>query len=686
MAASESPPRTASDIGTARPQLPAAGSLGDAAQPPDSEARARHAVGRWLPITNEGRPLSSREAWRGRLLFAAGALLSFPVAALPPYASDTRLTEAIWAAVLLAALLAIGAVATRVRLPAWCEALPALGFFVVAALLRDAAGGVQAGLAPLLVCLPIMWLALYHDRWLLLVGLLLANATLLGPVLFGDPARYPPSEWRRAVLMVAVAGAIGLSTQSLVRQLHERLRDLTAAEHRIRTQGEFTSAVLDTAATLIRVLDTEGRIVMVNRAWEQTTGFASDEVRGRRLWELAGPDEAGFAAGQLAAWLYQLRHVTGHPASRADVLYCRDGGRRVVCWTDTVLRDAAGRVTHVVSTGLDITEQRKTEQLLGHVLNAVTEQAVIGTDPQGVITVFNRGAERMLGLSAADVVGRQTTERFFLASEVSGRAAELNTAPAVRVVAAHAGPDRPQTREWTWVRADGTHLPVSLTVTEIHDDADRLIGHLHIARDISAERAAAAALREAYQREHASVQQLRELDTARSRFIAAASHDLRTPLTGVLTFAELLAEEPGLSPAHVELLNVVRRNADRLHRLTANLLTISQLDAGTLTLHRHNISLRDLVDAALDSMATTGIDSEVNIEVALPEPAPIVDVDANHIERVLTHLLSNAVKFTRAGGNVQITAHRHPDHVERRLSSVCVQPDLRGFHGRGDLA
>ncbi len=128
--------------------------------------------------------------------------------------------------------------------------------------------------------------------------------------------------------------------------------------------------------------------------------------------------------------------------------------------------------------------------LLRGVLRAATEYSIIGTEPEGTITVFNEGAERMLGYRAAEVVGRVMPEIFHDREEVARRAAELGIAPGFEVFVAAARRGEAETREWTYVRKDGTRLPASLTVTAMRDAAGTLTGFIGIARDLTAERRA----------------------------------------------------------------------------------------------------------------------------------------------------------------------------------------------------
>lgn len=119
------------------------------------------------------------------------------------------------------------------------------------------------------------------------------------------------------------------------------------------------------------------------------------------------------------------------------------------------------------------------------VLRAATEVSVIATDVKGVITVFNEGAERMLGHRAEDVIGRTTPMLLHEAAEVTARAEAMGIRPGFEVFVRDSRDHGAQTRDWTYIRKDGTRLTVSLTVTAIRDDDDAITGYVGIAQDIT---------------------------------------------------------------------------------------------------------------------------------------------------------------------------------------------------------
>jgi PAS domain S-box-containing protein len=150
---------------------------------------------------------------------------------------------------------------------------------------------------------------------------------------------------------------------------------------------------------------------------------------------------------------------------------------------------------------------RAGRDLLASVLQASTEYAIIGTDPRGVLTVFNTGAERMLGYTAADVIGADG--RVFVdPAELAARARELDMEPGVEVLVAAARRGEPETRDWTYLRNDGGRVTVSLTVTAIPGAGDEPAGFIGVARDVTVQRGVEQALRESEARHRLLVQNL----------------------------------------------------------------------------------------------------------------------------------------------------------------------------------
>nr|WP_239523418.1 ATP-binding protein [Geodermatophilus normandii] len=259
------------------------------------------------------------------------------------------------------------------------------------------------------------------------------------------------------------------------------------------------------------------------------------------------------------------------------------------------------------------------------VLDAITEQSVVGTDRDGVVRVWNPGAERLLGLPRADVVRRRRITDFHLPEELGGRGLA-----AVVAAAAEHGSD---VRDWTYVAADGGRRTVSVAVTPRADDDGCSAGWTFVGTDMTGVRAA---------------------ERLKDQFVALVSHELRTPLSAVLGWLEVVLDDPALDGGHRRSLDIVTRNAHRLERLVGDLLFTAQVEAGRFVLTPGEVDLRDLVAAAEESARVTAAAAGVTLTAHLPASGPVVPGDAVRLAQAVDNLVSNAVKFTPRGGRVEL--------------------------------
>jgi signal transduction histidine kinase len=157
-----------------------------------------------------------------------------------------------------------------------------------------------------------------------------------------------------------------------------------------------------------------------------------------------------------------------------------------------------------------------------------------------------------------------------------------------------------------------------------------------------------------------------ERDTLR-RFIADASHELRTPITALSTFNELLRSSASTDPAaHTEFLNESQTQINRLVWITRNLLDLSRLDSGVANLDLANHDVGDLMQASISAFRQIAKEGNISLEVLLPETPQTIRCDEARMEIALTNLIDNALKFTPAGGTIQVGAKR-ADNGKMRL-------------------
>ncbi|HWC26103.1 MAG TPA: ATP-binding protein [Solirubrobacteraceae bacterium] len=151
-----------------------------------------------------------------------------------------------------------------------------------------------------------------------------------------------------------------------------------------------------------------------------------------------------------------------------------------------------------------------------------------------------------------------------------------------------------------------------------------------------------------------------ESDRLKGEFFALVSHELRTPLTSIMGYVELLREEHDLAPDVRHFVDVIDRNAARLQQLLGDVLFVTRVEAGRLDLQLEPVALDELVQAAVDAARPRADGAEITLRTAL-EPLPPLPADRGRLRQLLDHLVSNALKFTPPGGEVEVALARGQD-------------------------
>ncbi len=433
-------------------------------------------------------------------------------------------------------------------------------------------------------------------------------------------------------------------------------------------EHDLAQVVLDAAETLILVLDGDGRVERSNRAVERVSGRPPADFLGHPLWDtLVAPECRELAAAEL----HRMRPAAYDGRTRGEHQWATAfGERRTIAWTLMPLRLEDRTVR--VFTGVDVTGERRAQRRLNDVLDATTSLCLIGTDPNGVITFFNPGAERLLGFAADEVVGCGTLAQFHDEEELAARAEELGVDPGVdALVQAPVHTGEPEARDWTYVCRDGRRLKVSVTVSVMRGPGGEVAGFLAVAEDLTERTRTEQALMTALEHEREAADRLVTLDRMRSGFVASVGHELRTPLTSILGFTHLLAGRgPGrLNTRQRALLERVDRNSRRLLGMIEDLLAVSHMDAGSWEQDESVVELRDVIAAGIEETEELRRGRDLTLRLRLDDGVPtLVRGDADQLRRVLVNLLSNAIKFTQDGGTIEIELSSLPDQL---LLTVC---------------
>ena len=326
-----------------------------------------------------------------------------------------------------------------------------------------------------LALVPVIWLSLRYSTTLNTVFLTAVGVWIIFATLSNRGVLIVPDVQNRAMLAQAMVGSLTLIvlTLSLYRDSRARLiAELRRARERADEDSELLTAVLDSIHDSVVVVDATREVILQN-AEAAESGLVDDVVATTLVQDPTGANPSGPRDIVLGAGDSRIVELTNAPLVRQPAL-------NVLAFRD---------VTDERRTAQQLREAR---DLFAGVLKAASEQAIIGTDLRGRVTVFNHGAERLLGWTAAEVMGRKSID-FHYYPEVCARAEEMGVRP-VDVFVHNVTADRAEVREWTYVRRDGSHVAVSVAISQMTSEDGACVGFIGVATDITERKAAEQAL------------------------------------------------------------------------------------------------------------------------------------------------------------------------------------------------
>jgi PAS domain S-box-containing protein len=428
------------------------------------------------------------------------------------------------------------------------------------------------------------------------------------------------------------------------RQRAQRIADRLTASLR-SSEERYRSIFSHSGVTALLVDPLDGAIVEANEAAVRYYGIAAVDMRGLPMRALVNAEAHDLQTMLRDAAAERRSHLFQQHRLKSGLL------REVEVHAGPISLDGRSLLYCVVH---DITERHEAENAVQELnkryqalLDAASEVSIVATDTEGLITVFNRGAERLLGYNSAEMVGRMTPVAFHDAQELQQRARELSRHLAYPVTGFHTLIELPlihgsEQREWTFVRKDGSRCRVSMSVTPMHAIDGHITGYLGIALDISRLKDAEALLLQA---KEAAEQASR----AKSAFLATMSHEIRTPMNGVIGMAQLL-QGTQLSAEQQEYAEIIVSSAESLLIIINDILDFSKVEAGKLELEMLPFEPRALlagvVGMFLPQARARGIDLRLETDAQLPH---WLSGDAARLRQVLVNLLGNALKFTEQG-------------------------------------
>ena len=286
--------------------------------------------------------------------------------------------------------------------------------------------------------------------------------------------------------------------------------------------------------------------------------------------------------------------------------------------------------------------QRRTGAILESALDAI-----IGMDHEGFVTDFNPAAERTFGYSRNDAIGRELADLL-----IPGELRASHRGGLARYLATGHGPFIDRRIETVARHAGGREFPVEVSITRVPgEDPPRFTGFV---RDLTARAEAEAERTRLLQRESAARREAETANRAKDDFLATLSHELRTPLNAIVGWTRMLLDGTMDERSSRRALEVIDRNAHLQVQLVADILDVSRIITGGLTLDVRPVDLGSVIGAALDSVRPAADAKQIRIRSRLAASARVTEGDPQRLQQVIWNLLANAVKFTPPDGTVDL--------------------------------
>ncbi len=390
----------------------------------------------------------------------------------------------------------------------------------------------------------------------------------------------------------------------------------------------YPFVLLDTIGEAVFVIDTQWRYTYVNKKAEELVGRPCEELLGNTIWELFPETVATIFSAEMH------RAVQQNTPTCIETYY-----PPLQKWFESRIHPSAAGL---VVLSQDITERKLLEVERGKyaALVSSSDDAIVSKTLDGTITSWNHTAERMFGYTAEEAIGQHIT--LIIPPELHQEEEDIigKLRQGIRI----------RHYETVRVRKDGTKVDVSLSISPIIDRAGNIIGAAKIARDIT-ERI--------------------ELERRKDEFISMASHELKTPITTLKGFTDMLLrklERQGMQE-EVPMLTRMDAQINRLTRLIDELLDVSKVQAGRLDYEEEPVDLAALLRETVEILQPT---SPTHPLIVKETTHAMIMGDKDRLGQVLTNLIGNAIKYSPQANQVDLSITTSNKTVTLRVRDYGV--------------
>ncbi len=437
---------------------------------------------------------------------------------------------------------------------------------------------------------------------------------------------------------------------SIIRDLSERRRQEDQVEQNEERLRALLSSVRDYA---IYMLDANGVIVSWGEGAQRIKGYRAEEIIGAHFSRVYPPQaiERGWPEHEL-----RVAATEGHFEDE-DWRIRKDGTRFWANVVITALRDRNSRLIGYCKITRDLSERRRNEEALRQseerfrqLIESVHDYAVYMLDPCGQVQSWNSGAQRITGFDSAEILGKHFS-RFYPPDEIRAGT------PWQQLEAARLH-GRLQV-EGLRVRKDGTTFSAQVMIAPVHDAEGRLQGYSHITHD---------------QTQFRHMRALEESSRRMNEFLAVLSHELRNPLAPIRHAVAWMKRRPHPDRMFEQVREIIDHQVSHLARVVDDLLDVSRVVHGAITIVATRIEISTVVARALETLTPLIEERSQTVHIAPFEADLAVSGDLVRLTQMLSNLLDNASKYTPEHGEIWLSVRRTNGEIE-----ISVRDNGRGI-------
>lgn len=443
------------------------------------------------------------------------------------------------------------------------------------------------------------------------------------------------------LLLQAYIGNMAITALVLAAIVTERRR----AQEKLRVNEAKLQLVTDTTPIMLTQCSRDLRYTFVNRAYAEMLGLTTEQVIGKPIAEIMGPEAFAATRTHIEAVL------RGLPVEYEEEVPFLTVGPRWLRGAYLPDKDEQGNVRGWVASIADITERKRAEQLLHESearLNFALVAGKMGAWEWNLTTgkvIWSTGLEEIHGLApgsfggtVADFKADMNPEDWKLTETAIGVA--LRTKGEYHAVYRFTRPDGAE----RWAEAFGN--PVLTSIGE----PEKLAG---VCMDITDRKRAEEEYRQLLRREHAARAEAEAANRTKDEFLATLSHELRTPLNAIVGWAGILRSRKLDEDNAQHAIEIIDRNAKVQAQLIEDILDVSRIVSGKVRLEVRPVEVAQTISAAVDSIRLAAQSKNIQLQMVVDPTAGLVSGDPDRLQQIVWNLLSNAVKFTPPGGLVQ---------------------------------